>query len=356
MMADLEVLDAEPVVLEELSLSEGTSEKSESEKFALKVIKKAASLKSVRIDRDKFIRNEFGKHCPGIDLERAVASTPAEAGASPAVMDKVAIEAINFEVGKCAGLSFAAGIPGGAAMAATVPGDLAQYFCHVMRVEQKLAYVYGWQSFLEDGDEIDDQTIMKLIALMGIMLGVASAAGAVQKFSVEIAQMGVQKAIQKKALTKTLWYNPLKAVLRVLGVQLTKETFAKTVAKGVPIIGGVVSGGLTYASFKPGAEKLRIYLRTLPCSGIDANEPDHPENNLFDQAGNRLSSAADNAASVATDVGKKAQEVGSVAAKQAEGVAHVAGDVLVSGANQAGRALSNGAKAIGGFFGGLGKQ
>lgn len=61
----------------------------------------------------------------------------------------------------------------------------------------------------------------------------------------------------------------MKKVLRYLGVNLTKQTFAKTASKVVPVIGGAISGGMTYAAYKPGAERLRRYLRSLPISRID---------------------------------------------------------------------------------------
>jgi hypothetical protein len=37
----------------------------------------------------------------------------------------------------------AAGIPGGLAMLGTAPADFAQFYAHVFRVAQKLAYVSG---------------------------------------------------------------------------------------------------------------------------------------------------------------------------------------------------------------------
>ena len=56
---------------------------------------------------------------------------------------------------------------------------------------------------------------------------------------------------------------------------MTKEVFANAVAKkAVPVAGAFISGGLTYASFKPGAERLRKHLRSLPVSGIDKSEVD----------------------------------------------------------------------------------
>ena len=122
---------------------------------------------------------------------------------------------------------------------------------------------------LNDDDEVDDETLMQLIALMGVMLEVGGAANSITKFAMNTAQKGIAKQIERQALTKTFFYTPMKNVLRVLGVNMTKQTFAKGVSKVVPVVGGVITGGLTYASFKPGAERLRRYLRALPLSGIN---------------------------------------------------------------------------------------
>lgn len=44
---------------------------------------------------------------------------------------------------------------------------------------------------------------------------------------------------------------------------MTKEIFAKSVSKAVPIIGAVTSGTLTYAMFKPTTTKFRKYIKSL---------------------------------------------------------------------------------------------
>ena len=134
-----------------------------------------------------------------------------------------------------------------------------------MRVEQKLAYLYGWHSFLNDEDEVDDETIAQLVMLMGVMLGVGGTTNAVSQFAATTARHGIAKQVERQALTKTFFYNPLKKVLSFLGVKMTKQAFSKA----VPVFGGAISGGLTYVSFKPEAERLRRYLRKLPLSGID---------------------------------------------------------------------------------------
>lgn len=251
---------------------EMTDDVAEAERMASTVLRKAASLGVVKIDRATFLQSELAKRCPEVDAGDAVRTSPAAAGVAPATIDEAALAAIDFEVAKCAGLSFLAGVPGAAAMVGTVPADLAQYFAHVMRVEQKLAYLYGWQSFLDEDDKLDDVTLANLVMLMGVMLGVGSAAGGLSKYAAEVAQHSVSRAIQRQALTKTAFYSPMKKILGVIGIKVTKQSFGAAVGKVVPLVGGAVSGGMTYASFKPGAERLRRYLRSLPISAIDEDE------------------------------------------------------------------------------------
>lgn len=157
---DVEREEAIEAVADIVVPDEETATEDEAEEFANKIIRLAASLRAVKIDRDVFLRTELKKRCPNADIERALETTLAEAGVPAEVIDEIARSAVDFETKKCAALSFLSGIPGGAALAATVPADLAQYFAHVMRIEQKLAYVYGWQTFLNEDDEVDDETVM----------------------------------------------------------------------------------------------------------------------------------------------------------------------------------------------------
>lgn len=239
-------------------------EEKQLQEYAYKVIKKATQLKAVRIEREKFLRAELSKHCPEEQVDEAVATSPARAGIDSSIIEKLAHDAIGLETKMVSGLSFLAGLPGGFAMAATVPLDTAQYFAYSLRIEQKLAYLYGWESFLDDKDDFPDETIYQMILFLGVMMGVGGSAVALEKFATNIARQGVIKAVQKQALTKTTFYPILKKILSVLGVKMTKETFAKGVGKLVPVAGGVISGGMTFATFKPGAKRLAKHLATLP--------------------------------------------------------------------------------------------
>lgn len=318
----------------------------EAEEFAKAIMQRAASLKVVKINRGDFLRSEIKKRFPEIDADFAVETTPAETGIAPEDLDRMAIDVIDLETKKCAGLSFLAGIPGGLAMVGTVPADLAQYFAHVMRIEQKLAYIYGWQTFLNEEDEVDDETVMKLVVLMGVMMQVGGAANAVTTFAANTARAGIEKAIQKQALTKTFWYNPMKKVLRYLGVNLTKQTFAKTASKVVPVIGGAISGGMTYMAYKPGAERLRRYLRSLPTSGID--ETLYPD--IIAIEANKAAAEREKALSEAkTATLNAAQSVGELAA----GTAQAAGSAAVEGLQAAGATAKSALGAAGGILGSL---
>lgn len=312
----------------------------EAEEFAKAIMQRAASLKVVKINRGDFLRSEIKKRFPEIDADFAVETTPAEAGIAPEDLDRMAIDAIDLETKKCAGLSFLVGIPGGLAMVGTVPADLAQYFAHVMRIEQKLAYIYGWQTFLNEEDEVDDETIMKLVVLMGVTMQVGGAANAVTTFAANTARAGIEKAIQKQALTKTIWYNPMKKVLRYLGVNLTKQTFAKTASKVVPVIGGAISGGMTYMAYKPGAERLRRYLRSLPTSGID--ETLYPD---------IIAIEADKAAAEREKVLGEAKTATLNAAQSvselAAGTAQAAGSAAIEGLQAAGTVAAESLQAVG---------
>lgn len=322
-----------------------TNEEEEKE-FAKAIMQRAASLKVVKINRGDFLRSEIKRRFPEIDADFAVETTPAETGIAPEDLDRMAIDVIDLETKKCAGLSFLAGIPGGLAMVGTVPADLAQYFAHVMRIEQKLAYIYGWQTFLNEEDKVDDETVMKLVVLMGVMMQVGGAANAVTTFAANTARAGIEKAIQKQALTKTFWYNPMKKVLRYLGVNLTKQTFAKTASKVVPVIGGAISGGMTYMAYKPGAERLRRYLRSLPTSGID--ETLYPD--IIAIEADKAAAEREKALSEAkTATLNAAQSVGELAA----GTAQAAGSAAVEGLQAAGATAKSALGAAGEILGSL---
>ena len=151
--------------------------------------------------------------------------------------------------------SFAAGIPGGLAMAATIPADILQFFGMALRLAQELSYLYGAQDLWKDGEIDDDKVRSQLIMYCGVMFGVSGAVSGVRVLSAQIAKTTMRK-LPQKALTKTFWYPIVKQIGKAIGIRVTKTTVAKGVSKAIPIVGGVISGSLNFASMMPMAKRL----------------------------------------------------------------------------------------------------
>ena len=229
------------------------------------VIKSAVKIPMVRVNREKFLRKELKKMYPIKTVELAIKKNPAYAGIKREDINIIAKQVINFETNKVSAVSFAAGLPGGFAMAATVPADLAQYFGFLIRVMQKLAYLYGFEDFNLSEDEIDDDSLNKILIFTGVMFGVQGANAGVKKIA-EAAAAKVSKSLAQRTLTKGVIYPIIKKIAQKVGVRMTKQIFAESVSKIVPVVGGVVTGGLTYITFKPCAKKLKKSFSKLPLS------------------------------------------------------------------------------------------
>ena len=256
------------------TLSDIVSEQDEqAQRFAAEFLKMVIRLRGVQIDRDDYLRQELRKLGADDDtIALALETTPVQAGLTPAQLDQLAVATIVFETRKSVAISFAAGLPGGFAMLATIPADVTQYYVHAFRVLQKLAYIYGWKDFLGDLNEIDDGTLGKMSLFLGVMLGVSGAASSLTTFAKQIARPALQKQIAKRTLTKTAWYGPMKQTLKLIGIKVSKDPFAKGVTRTVPVIGGVISGGMTLVALKSQSTRLHKHLREIPPPGVDAAE------------------------------------------------------------------------------------
>jgi len=244
------------------------------------VLKSAASIPTVRIDRASFLKTELSKVYDEKVVSCAIERNPAAAGISKEEISNIAKKCINYETTKVTTLSALSGIPGGFAMVGTIPADLTQYFGHILRILQKLIYLYGWEE-LFDKDELDDETSNILTLFVGVMFGVNGAAATLTKISASAAQRA-SKSIAQKALTKGAIYPVVKKIAQIIGVKMTKEIFAKGVSKAIPVLGAVGSGTLTYVTYKPMAFKLQKYLSTLKWADVEyyKNNESHIEDSL----------------------------------------------------------------------------
>ena len=227
----------------------------------------ALKVPGVKISRDAFLKKELFKYCLPESIELAIATTPAQAKIDPVLIDKIAGDVIKFERNAVSGISVALGVPGGVAMAATIPADIAQYYGYMLRAAQKLMYLYGFPEIdiSDDGVNLDSGTLNSLTICLGVMYGVASANNAIKAMAKALAK-GVEKQLLKKALTKGTIYPIVKSVAKWFSVRMTKEVFAGFFKKAIPVVGGVVGGGLTFATFAPCCRRLQKALNDTSLS------------------------------------------------------------------------------------------
>ena len=74
------------------------------------------------------------------------------------------------------------------------------------------------------------------------------------------------------ALTKGTIYPIVKSVAKWFNVKMTKEVFAGFFKKSIPVVGGVIGGGITYATFKPCCERLRDTLKDTRLSNPNVKD------------------------------------------------------------------------------------
>lgn len=227
----------------------------------------------ISVDRSEFLSKELMKNHPKEVINKAIATTPANAGIPAEDVNLIADNVIKFERTCVTGISAALGAPGGAAMVATIPADIVQYYGCMLRAAQKLMYLYGFPEIDTSvkGEKFDSETLNILTVCLGVMYGVAGASNAIKAMAKSLAS-GVEKKLINTALTKGTIYPIVKSVSKWFGVRMTKEVFAGFFKKAIPVAGGVIGGGITYVSFKPCCDRLKSVLEDTLLSN-----PDHQE-------------------------------------------------------------------------------
>ncbi len=235
------------------------SEQSKMEKeVALEnVITSAVQIPGVKVNRSKFLAEIFASE--DVVIQDIIDLGPIQANIAQDKLSKLAGKLILKRTSESSAASFVAGIPGGLAMAATIPLDVLQFFGMALRLAQELSYLYGAEDLWQNGQVDDEKVKNQLLLYCGVMFGVSGAVSGVRVLSTQIAKTTLKK-LPQKALTKTFWYPMVKQIGKAIGIKVTKSTVAKGVSKAIPILGGVISGGLNFASMLPMANRLQAAL------------------------------------------------------------------------------------------------
>ena len=120
-----------------------------------------------------------------------------------------------------------------------------------------------------------------LIICLGVMYGVAGANTALRAIAKGLAN-GISKKIMSTALTKGTIYPMIKSISKWFGVNVTKKMLAGAVQKSLPLVGGVIGGGITFLTFKPCCDKLKESLQDTLLSNPNHTE-EKDEDIIFDK-------------------------------------------------------------------------
>lgn len=221
------------------------------------IISSAVQIPGVKVNRSKFLSETFAAE--DAEIQDILDLGPIEAQFPQDRLSVLAHKLILTRSSQSSLASFVAGIPGGFAMAATIPADVLQFFGMALRLAQELSYLYGAQDLWQD-KQIDDEKVKnQLLLYCGVMFGVSGAVSGVRVLTTQIAKTAL-KRLPQKALTKTFWYPIIKQIGKSIGIKVTKSTVAQGFSKAIPVIGGVISGGLNFASMMPMANRLQVVL------------------------------------------------------------------------------------------------
>ena len=240
------------------------------------IIAQVIKLPNVKVDRAAFLQKELIRYYPEETVKTAIEHNPAYAGIDKQGIDKIADQVIQYETNKVSGISFAAGLPGGFALAASIPADVIQYFAFTVKTIQEIAYLYGFDELDFADEEVDSYAMDQILIFLGAMYDVQGVDDSI-KVIAEAAANKTSKALANEALTKTAIYPVVKRVAKELRSKIAKRIYVKSASKIVPVIGGAVSGGLTYATFKPNCKRLKRSLCDLEL--CDVGFYDSPQQN-----------------------------------------------------------------------------
>lgn len=152
--------------------------------------------------------------------------------------------------------SFVTGLPSNpVTVLASGGADVVQYFGFALNLSQQIAYLFGEEElFSGDYNQLPEEARIRIVAYLGIMVGASGSSALIANVS-KMAGKNLGKKVAQQALTKTAWYPLVKKIGSTIGFKITKQSIGKSITKVVPVIGGVISGGLTYMTFKPMGNK-----------------------------------------------------------------------------------------------------
>ena len=210
-----------------------------------------------KINRESFLRKNF-KGLSEEEIMLCLAESPAKIIPAKEI-EQAANSVINSHTAKVTTISTVSGIPGGLALLATIPADLANYYYHIISVGQKLGYLYGFPDMIDEKGKLTPDGEIMLTAFIGVMNKVQIANELIKKLASEMAKRMSEETAKRIAgniLSKQIVSQAVETIATKLGTKITSKTAGRGISKAIPIVSGIICGGITYATFKPQSKRL----------------------------------------------------------------------------------------------------
>ena len=221
-----------------------------------KVLSTSVNLPLVKVDRDEFLTKELSKFCTPMEVITALNDSPLKV-LSKKEIDKLANQCISYHLTMVCGTSALMGLPGGWWMAGTIPTDITQFYGHILALMQKLIYLYGWPALTNVNNQLDDESLNIMTLFVGVMMGNKLAVEALAKLVTQVSKNASIKISETVLAQYTI------KIAQWIGINMTKEGFAKGVGKVLPLVGAPISATITYYTFRPMARRLKKHLDEL---------------------------------------------------------------------------------------------
>lgn len=218
-----------------------------------KVLSASVNLPLVKVDRDEFLTKELSKFCTPMEVITALNDSPLKV-LSKKEIDKLANQCISYHLTMVCGTSALMGLPGGWWMAGTIPTDITQFYGHILALMQKLIYLYGWPALTNVNNQLDDKSLNIMTLFVGAMMGNKLAVEALTKVVTQVSKNASIKISETVVAQYTV------KIAQWIGINMTKEGFAKGVGKVLPLVGAPISATITYYTFRPMARRLKKHL------------------------------------------------------------------------------------------------
>ena len=221
-----------------------------------RVLATSVKMPFVKVDRDEFLNKELSKFCTPLEVMTSINESPLNVLTKKEI-DKLANQCISYHLTMVSGTSALMGIPGGWWMAGTIPTDLAQFYGHILSMLQKLLYLYGWPALTDAKNQLDDESLNILTLFVGVAMGNKLAVEAIGKVVTQVSKTASLK------ISETVMAKYAIKIAQWIGINMTKEGFAKGVGKVIPLVGAPISATITYYTFRPRARRLKKHLDEL---------------------------------------------------------------------------------------------